>query len=186
MRFDEARTLPWSAVELDAAPAGAIHLSAKTTKTKHARMIDLEVSPGLRQILRALKLRAGSAPFVFMGEDEDGVPIAETRGVLERGRKRLKKTWGAPAFSWQVLRSTCGTFLANAAGIFGGASAYREARQLGHSVIVAEKHYLGVVSVPREAKDLETAMGIADLVALVARVAGGERGVHPPKESATA
>ncbi len=37
-------------------------------------------------------------------------------------------------FGWQVLRRTCGTFLTNAPGIFGEASAYRSARQLGHSV----------------------------------------------------
>jgi hypothetical protein len=60
-----------------------------------------------------------------------------------------------------VLRSTCGTFLANAPGIFGGASAYRDARQLGHTVLVAEKHYLGVVHVAPEAKALEDAVRVS-------------------------
>lgn len=77
--------------------------------------------------------------------------------------KRLKEQYGAPeSFSWQVLRRTCGTFLTNAPGIFGAASAYRSARQLGHSVAVAvaEKHYLGVVKVPPEAMTLEDAMAL--------------------------
>lgn len=76
--------------------------------------------------------------------------------------KRLRASYGAPSsFEWQALRRTCGTFLTNAPGIFGAASAYRSARQLGHSVAVAERHYLGLErGIPREARTLEQAMQI--------------------------
>ena len=46
----------------------------------------------------------------------------------------------------------------------GGASAYRSAKQLGHSVAIAEKFYLGVVKVAVEARMLEDAMGIKKLL----------------------
>ena len=88
---------------------------------------------------------------------------------------RLRDDYGAPPkFSLQVLRSTCGTFLTNAPGIFGAASAYRSARQLGHSVAIAEKHYLGLVrGISPTAGTLEAAMGIEDLLEKVAeRVEG--------------
>ena len=77
--------------------------------------------------------------------------------------KRLRAKYEAPeAFSWQVLRSTCGTYLTNAPGIFGAASAYRSAKQLGHSVAVAEKHYVDVArGIQRDARDLEHAMQIS-------------------------
>jgi hypothetical protein len=68
---------------------------------------------------------------------------------------------GAPEFTWQKLRRTCGCFLTCAPGIFGGASAFMSAKQLGHSVAVAERHYVGVVrGIPPEARTLEAAMGI--------------------------
>ena len=55
-----------------------------------------------------------------------------------------KDGYGAPDFDWQMLRSTCATYLTNAPGIFGAATVFLSARQLGHSVTVAECHYLGV------------------------------------------
>ena len=70
--------------------------------------------------------------------------------------------------------TACGTFLTNAPGIFGAASAYRSARQLGHSVAIAERHYLGLLrGIPREAHTLDEAMGIEDLLdEIVARASG--------------
>lgn len=48
------------------------------------------------------------------------------------------------------------------------------ARQLGHSVQVAEKHYLGLVrGIPRDARTLEAAMQVEDVVAKVIAGAGG-------------
>ena len=73
----------------------------------------------------------------------------------------MMKTYGAPTFDWQLLRSTCGTYLTNAPGIFNAATVFMSAKQLGHSVAVAERHYLGVHrGIPREAHTLEAAMGL--------------------------
>jgi len=49
-----------------------------------------------------------------------------------------------------------------APAVFGAASAYRSARQLGHSVAVAERHYLGLIRLPPTAKTLEAAMAIEE------------------------
>ncbi|MEO8983254.1 MAG: hypothetical protein ABI548_27075 [Polyangiaceae bacterium] len=165
MRLGEAVGLEWQQVDLEARgvdgkPVGEISLSGATTKTKRSRRVDLAVSPALRLLLLALapKDEADRTGSVF--------PITyEAAGGIA---KRLKKTFGAPAgFGWQVLRSTCGTFLTNSPGIFAGASAYRSARQLGHSVTVAEKHYLGLIRIAPEAKTLEAAMGIETQIATV-------------------
>jgi hypothetical protein len=52
------------------------------------------------------------------------------------------------------------------------------AKQLGHSVDVAEKHYLGVVrSIPRDERTLEAAMQIEDLARQVVETVGGVRAV---------
>lgn len=158
MRADEARLLKWRAVDFGAEPAGVIELRPEDVKTKHGRLVDLAVSGVLRELLAALHLRTGGKGYVFGGAE------AVTYASLEAARKRLVGENGAPGFSWQRLRVTSGTFLANAPGIYGGASAYREAKQLGHSVTVAEKHYLGVVHVKPEAKTLEAAMGIEVVV----------------------
>jgi integrase len=68
---------------------------------------------------------------------------------------------GDAAPSAPTLRSTCGCYLANAPAIFGAASVYRAAAQLGHSVQVAERHYLGTLRrIPASATTLEAAMEI--------------------------
>jgi integrase len=174
MRADEARLLRWDQVDVDALPAGNITLKPEAVKTRHGRVVDLVVSPVLRDLLKRM---GGKGVYVFgdAQDEETGEKIpALTRTIVEAARKRLfrKETskkekggpagFGGPRFTWQQLRVTCGTFLANAPGIFGAASAYREARQLGHSVAVAEKHYLGVVHVDPNAKTLEAAMGIEE------------------------
>jgi hypothetical protein len=111
--------------------------------------VSLEVSPALAALL------AGLAP----AEQRKGPVWKLTGDQVKASAKRLDR-YGAPAgWTWQALRRTCGTYLTNAPGIFGAASAYRSARQLGHSVQIAERHYLGVVKVPKEATTLEAAMG---------------------------
>jgi hypothetical protein len=134
-------------------------------KTKHARTVGLEVSPALRLMLKALKLRAGArdTDFVF------GLRAAYTPDQVESARARLIEDFGAPKFDWQMLRSTCATYLTNAPGIFGSATVFLSARQLGHSVAVAERHYLGVHrGIAREARTLEAAMQIESHVRDVA------------------
>lgn len=128
------------------------------------------VSPFLAELFAAMKLKADDAVYVFGESLNPKTKKNEprlTHGLAEAARKRLKKTsehgYGGPEFTWQQLRITCGTFLANSS-IFGAASAYREARQLGHSVAIAERDYLGVVSVDPKARTLEAAMEITALL----------------------
>src|SRR5262249_26484355 len=141
------------------------------TKTKRARTVGLEVSPTLRRLLAALN-----------EQNDTGNVLGITYDGAAAAAKRLKADFGAPAqFGWQVLRSTCGTYLTNAPSIFGAASAYQSAKQLGHSVAIAEKHYVGVLrSIPCTATTLEAAMEIEPLVervieAVEARHEPGER-----------
>jgi integrase len=174
MRLGESVALDWRQVDLDALDetgrkVGELHLEGETIKTKMHRDVDLSVSPQLRALLAALQLKSGRVGSVF------GV----SRSEAEAAGKRLRAEYGAPeAFTWQALRRTCGTYLTNAPGVFGAASAYRSARQLGHSVQVAEKHYLGLVrGIPRDAHTLEAAMQLEDVMARVIAGVGGHSGI---------
>ena len=69
MRFGELVDLDWKHVDLEAVDhdersAGEIHLTA-ATKTKRARTVGLEVSPALRTMLAAMRLRSGGKGSVF-------------------------------------------------------------------------------------------------------------------------
>jgi integrase len=164
LRFSEALELRWSDVDLDAQghdglPSGELYLAAGKVKTKKGRAVAFDVSPTAGELLAILKEnRSGNRVFHWL-----------TRPLLEAARKRLK-AGGSPNFDWQELRSTCGTFLTNSPGIFGSASAFHSAKRLGHSVSVAEKHYLGTVKgIPQSAKTIEAAMGIeAEAAAVIA------------------
>lgn len=163
MREGELRGLEWKDVDLEALdhdgrPVGEIYIGA-TSKTHRARTVGLEVSPGLRALLAAMKLRSAGKGNVF------GI----TRGEAKAAERRLRKDHGAAeGCGWQALRRTCETFLVNAPGIFGAASAYRAAKQLGHSVEVAERHYVGVVrGIQKDARTLEAAMQIENELARV-------------------
>lgn len=162
-RRGEALGLTWADVDLDALDSesrkvGEIRLRAASTKTHRARTIGLEVSPALHKMLAAMKLRAGhdaESQHVFGGKNP------YTADLVESTRARLIDEFGAPKFDWQMLRSTCATYLTNAPGIFGAATVFMSARQLGHSVMVAERHYLGVHrGIPKDAHTLEVAMQI--------------------------
>lgn len=170
MRRGEALSLPWSAVDLDAVDhtgrvVGEIRLSAALTKTRRDRTVGLEVSPALRRILAAMRLQRGRAARVFGGYTPD---------MVETARRRLVSEYGAPEFTWQGLRSTCATYLTNARGIFGAATVYMSARQLGHSVAVAERHYLDQHrGIPEDARTLEAAMQVeSELAKVLASVSG--------------
>ncbi len=158
MRLDEALKVEWGQVDLE---SGEIHLTA-TTKTRKARDVLLEVSPALAKMLEAVNERSS-----------EGSVFGLTRGEARAAQRRLVAEFDAPVFSWQVLRQTCGSFLTNAPGIFGAASAYRSAKQLGHSVAVAEDYYLEVVrDISPEAKSLEAAMQIEPQMALIMKAVG--------------
>jgi len=158
MRLAELIGLTWAQVDLDAPghdgkPVGEIRLFGAATKTKRGRVVDLAVSPLLRELLLALRKKSTKKGKVF--------PFAY--GYAASSAKRLKAKFEAPeGFGWQVLRSSAGTYLTNAPGIFGAASAYRSAKQLGHSVVVAEKFYVGLIHLPPSATTLEQAMGAVE------------------------
>ncbi len=149
MRFGALIELEWKHVDLEG--VGEI-VPAIGSTTKRTGVIDLEISPGLRKMLAAMKLRTGGKGSVF------GLTREEAKASL----RRLVAEYGAPAGStWQAFRRTCGCYLTNAPGIFGAASAYRSAKQLGHSVAVAERHYVDVVrGIPKDARTVEAAMQI--------------------------
>jgi len=156
MRYGELLGLDWSEVDLD---EGEIRLTSKT-KTKRARTVDLSLSPVLVEILGAQAPKA----------ERKGPVWKLTGDEVKAAAKRLTSKYGAPGFwNWQALRRTCGTYLTNAPGIFGAASAYRSARQLGHSVQVAERHYLGVVKVAKEAGTVEAAMQVEDELSVLTK-----------------
>jgi integrase len=171
-RLNEAVGLDWGQVDLDALnhegkKVGEIHLLGRSVKTHQARTVDLEVSAALRALLVKLHKQRGGQGRVF----------TLTEGLVEAAAKRLKADYGAPnSFTYQGLRRTCETYLVNAPGIFGAASAYRAAKQLGHSVQVAEKHYLGLVrGIPRQARTLEAAMQIDKLAKGIVKGSGALR-----------
>ncbi|HVY26148.1 MAG TPA: hypothetical protein VHB79_06330 [Polyangiaceae bacterium] len=107
-----------------------------------------------------MKLQSGGRGKVFRLTEAEG-KAALKRLTTKKGEDG-KFTYGAPVGStWQTFRKTCGCYLTNAPGIFGSASAYRSARQLGHSVQIAERYYVNVVrGIPRSARTVEAAMQI--------------------------
>jgi integrase len=153
MRVGHALALDWSDVsEHRIAPRGG-------SSTKRPGVVDLDVTPSLAALLAALRPKDAKTGRVFS---------KLSRGATDTARDRLSREYDAPAFSWQKLRRTAGCFLTNAPGIFAGASAYRSAKWLGHSVQVAERHYVDVIrGIPADAKTLEAAMGISGEMARV-------------------
>lgn len=135
--------------------AEALHLSAREvqldferiqlgrrTKTKKGRFIDLKISPAAVALL----------------QDFEGWGLSSSQVRYLRAKLH-------PELTFQRLRVTCGTYLACAPGIYGGASAAMAAMRLGHSIQVAQDHYVGQVLVDPSARTLEAALGIDDLLA---------------------
>jgi integrase len=168
-RLGELEALRWDEVDLDARPSGELRLGVGT-KTHRGRVVDLAVCPVAKDILGALP-RTGA--YVFGSVDEHGKSAPLSRDVNKRWRKALANT-AAGAWTWQQLRQTTGTWLTCAPGIFGGSSAYRSARQLGHRVQVAEEHYLGLLrGISPAATTIEAAMEAEKAFGLVVgRLAG--------------
>lgn len=138
MRASEVLRLSKSQVQL---PHDRIQLG-RETKTKRGRMIDLSISPTVASVLR--------------GFDGWGFTANQVR--------YLRELWH-PMYTFQRMRVTCGTFLTCSPGIYGGASAAMSAMRLGHSIEVAQRHYVGQVIVDRDARTLEAAMRITSLMA---------------------
>lgn len=144
LRYAEVLELEWEAVDLR---AEAIHLRGADVKTRHARDVDLAVSPGLLDLLQLMRGPRGRNGPVF------GLSEKETRTAMDRLRIR----YGAPpTATWAVFRRTAETYLSNmpSQGVF------KAAKRAGHSVSVSERHYAGLVRVAPEATTLEAAMGV--------------------------
>lgn len=164
LRVSHLLALDWSDIDFDAPDdsgkaVGEI-IPQGGSATKRTGLIGLEISPGLRRLLAAMKLQSGGRGKVFRLTEAEG-KAALKRLTTKKGQDG-KLTYGAPVGStWQTFRKTCGCYLTNAPGIFGSASAHRSARQLGHSVQIAERYYVNVVrGIPRSARTVEAAMQI--------------------------
>jgi integrase len=161
MRLGEAMNLTWADVNIR---EQTIRVIAEN-KTGTERTVDMRVSPALVRLLTTMRGDKLGHKRVF----------EQTKATAKDARKYLIEKCGAPPFLWSTqhsrsggkrsvpnLRSTCSSYLASAPGIYGGASAKRSAEQLGHSITIAEKHYLGALrSIPKKARTLEAAMEIA-------------------------
>lgn len=153
VRPGELVTMLWSQVDL---PAQCLRIGTES-KTGRGRVVDLAVSPLALELLEVMPRRA---PRVL--------PWCRTSQVMYGWAVRWRKRPGVPpGWTWQHLRETCATHLVCAPGIYGGASAYMAARRLGHSVAVAERHYLGLVRVDPSARTLEDALGVREALASV-------------------
>jgi integrase len=115
--------------------------------------------------------------------ERDRIAVVFTEAVASEARRRLIDDYGAPPFQWSTrnsrpgsrsfptLRSTCGSYLACAPSIYKGSSATLAAAQLGHSVQVAERHYIGTLRrIPTSATTLEAAMEIEDMMREIPRM----------------
>lgn len=181
MRVGELMGLAWAEVDLGALPGGVVrvaqgvetHAAPKATgartKTRIARVVDLSVAPLAKAVLDAFPRRG---PWVFRGDK----PVSRrAEGEWKAALQVLSAPW-----TWQNMRQTCGSYLACSPGIWGSAGVYRTARQLGHSVAIAERSYYGVLrAVPASATVLEDAMEAraefdSALSALNARTSKGE------------
>lgn len=149
-RLSELVGLQWDEVDL---AAGEVRLAAARTKTGRARTITLPETPSALRLLQALRIRGGG----------DRVFPTWTKDAAKAARKRLIGDFKAPTFSWQSLRRTCAAVLTNAGGIYAGASAYRSAKRAGHSVVIADRHYVDLLQLPAHARTFEAAVGIEDL-----------------------
>jgi len=144
LRVSEALGIQWGDVGVD-----AIEVRSSVAKTRASRSIDLDISPLLKAIVSEAK-----------NHRPDELVLGDwSRWRIQAARKLLATVYGSPAFTSQALRCTCGTFLTCAPSVFGAASAHMSARRLGHSVVIAEKHYTGVVkNIPHDARTIEAAM----------------------------
>jgi len=184
LRVSHLLSLDWPDVDFDALDdngkaVGEVRPQGGSA-TKRTGLIGLEISPGLRRVLAAMKLKSGGRGKIFRLTESEG-KAALKRLMMKKDDDGKTLTYGAPPGStWQAFRRTCGCFLTNAPGIFGSASAYRSAQQLGHSVQIAERYYVNVVrGIPKSARTVEAAMQITKqlerVIEAVSSVAPGER-----------
>jgi integrase len=146
-RVGELEALACEDVTLDG-PQPGFRLGA-WVKTRRPRTVDLTVSPVAVELLRVLMERKQD----YVLGDEAPLTRRTSRWWMDTCQP-LARPW-----TYRMLRQTAGSYMANAPSVWGAASAFRTARQLGHSVTVSEKHYLGLCpGIPAEARTVEAAM----------------------------
>lgn len=148
MRSQEALRLEWRDIGEDPDGRPCIHVRREIAKNGRARRIYLAHSPLLAHLVGNRRGRADNARVVGVA-----------RSVLATARYTIAAKLGL-AFDCKVFRRTCGTFLTCAPNIFGAAAPYMSAQQLGHTVEVAQKNYLGLVQVDRAHTTTEAAMDL--------------------------
>jgi integrase len=162
MRRGEAIELTWGDVDLD---DKILRLRATATKTKRARRFDMgALSPRLFELLRALYLEASTrrtprtppspGARVFSNLTVDTVESTRRR-MLEADAERFAIE-RIGAWSWQALRRTCATAIAN----MPGAGPWAESKALGHSVVVSERLYADRMRVDDKANTVEKVLGV--------------------------
>jgi len=142
-----------------------LRLPKEKVKTGMERDVEMApYSPLLGELMRALIRGRAGREYVFRTGYQAMGNIA----------KRLRKAGrSAPkGFCLKDLRSTCATYQSPLPG-----NAKAKADRLGHTLQVAEKHYLALPSgTPSTAPDLETVMKCkAELREIIARLNGGQK-----------
>ena len=143
-RFGEALAITWANVDL---AAGRLDVHPRQTKTKIDRTVELEVCPSVITLLQQLRGGAHAHERVWQ---------MHTPGSLASTRKRLRLDPLCPWWDYQLFRVTAATYLA----CMPSYGPVLESRQLGHSIVIAERHYIGRVRIGHEVKTLEQAMGL--------------------------
>lgn len=134
LRISEALAIVWGDVDED-----VIRIRAAVSKTKQTRDVDLSVAP---TALPAERGKPSERVFDF------------TKHEVRAATRRIIADFGAPVWGPQALRRTCSTYFTNAF------NAWRSAKSVGHSVVISERHYAGLVKVPAGMTTLELAMGL--------------------------
>ena len=141
MRLREMLKLDWAWVD----DGDRIRLPAHVIKTRTPRDVDLTVTAtALPQ--RPANISSGR---VFTVSAET---LYESFSRLQKSDPRLANV------NAQMLRRTAATYFTNAF------NPWRSAKSLGHSVLIAEKHYAGLVRVAPGCATLEQSMGILELL----------------------
>ncbi len=160
LRLKEAVQITWDDFDPDKLDAsgkviGEIMVRAIISKTKRARRIPLDHSPALRRYLIQRKLSSTDDTIASLSYDQ-----------AAKGLKRIRAVYGCPStFSWQAMRRTVSTFLTSAPNIFHASAHSKAAKRLGHSWKIAESHYADdVAGISQDAKTLEAALSVEDLV----------------------
>jgi integrase len=133
LRVSEALEVEWRDVDGD-----VLRMRAAVAKTKQTCDVDLSVAP------TALPHERGKPNDRIFDFTADEVRAAQRRTIED---------YGAPEWSPQALRRTCSTYFTCAF------NAWRSAKSVGHTVVIAERHYAGLVKVTPGVTTLEQAMG---------------------------